>query len=483
MVDEVENPETGAETSVHPASRRAPDQGDMTDPRIPLSAYRSITWPAIPSPKDTVLLALMYQWDQSQWWPPETLLAAQFSQLEGLLAHAVETVPYYRKRLPSAAKRRPGWLTMDKWRRLPILRRQDIQQAGPALVSRKLPKGHGPVRDVSTSGSTGSPITVKNTQITRLFVSVSNLRYHTWHKRDFSAKVASIRALNESAARFAADGKVGRWATAYPSGPIFYCHVTKPVSEQLAWLQRQNPKYLLTYPSNLETLLRLSQEKGVTLPDLRKVITMSEVLDQDVRDACQRIWGIPVTDSYSAQEFGQVALQCPDHPHYHVQSEMVLIEVLGPGDEPCGPGETGRMVVTDLHNFASPLIRYEVGDYAEVGGPCSCGRSLPVLNRILGRVRNMAILPSGEQFWPQYHGSRLAKIAPVQQAQLIQRSVDEIQVNLVVARPLTAAEEDKLRETINEGLGHPFALSFVYVDEIPRAASGKFEEFVSEIRT
>ncbi len=453
--------------------------GDMTDPRIPLTAHGSVVWPALPSPKDAVLLALMYQWDQSQWWPPETLLAAQFRQLEGLLAHAVETVPYYRKRLGTAAKFRPGWLTMDKWRRLPILRRQDIQEAGPALTSRNLPKGHGPTRDVSTSGSTGSPITVKNTQITRLFVSVSNLRYHTWHERDFSAKVASIRALDKATAKFAGGGKAGGWAVAHPSGPIFYCDVTKPVSEQLAWLEGQNPNYLLTFPSNLAALLRHSQEKGVTLPDLREVITLSEVLDPDVRDACKRIWGVPVTDSYSAQEFGLIALQCPDHLHYHVQSELAMIEVLGPGDEPCGPGETGRMVITSLVNFATPLIRYEIGDYAEAGEPCSCGRGLPVLNRILGRVRNMATLPSGDQFWPRFYSDDLAAIAPVRQAQLVQRSVHEIEVRLVVGRDLTGDEEERLQNVILEYLGHPFTLRFTYVDEIPRSASGKFEDFLS----
>ena len=448
--------------------------GDMTDPRIPLSAYRTITWPAIPSPRDAVLLALMYQWDQSQWWPPETLLAAQFRQLEGLLAHAVETVPYYRKRLGTAAKFHPGRLTLETWRRLPILRRQDIQEAGPELTSRKLPKGHEPTRDVSTSGSTGSPITVKNTRITRLFIRVSNLRYHLWHERDFSAKVASIRALDKAAA-----GKAGSWAEAHPSGPIFFYEVTKPVSEQLAWLQRQNPNYLLTFPSNLAALLKLSQEKGVTLPDLREVITLSEVLDPAVRDACKQIWGAPITDSYSAQEFGLIALQCPDHLHYHVQSELAMIEVLGPGDEPCGPGETGRMVITSLVNFATPLIRYEIGDYAEAGEPCSCGRGLPVLNRILGRVRNMATLPSGEQFWPRFYSDDLATIAPVRQAQLVQRSVHEIEVRLVVGRDLTGDEEERLRKVILEYLGHPFTLRFTYVDEIPRSASGKFEDFLS----
>ncbi len=148
----------------------------MTGLQIPSTVHNSIAWPAIPGPTDAVLLALMYQFEQSEWWPPETLLAAQLSQLEILLAHAVRTVPFYRKRLKAAVKPGAGRLTLERWRRLPLLRRQDIQEAGPALVSRNLPKSHGSARDIRTSGSTGRPITVKNTQITRLFNRAVNLR-------------------------------------------------------------------------------------------------------------------------------------------------------------------------------------------------------------------------------------------------------------------------------------------------------------------
>ena len=176
-----------------------------------------------------------------------------------------------------------------------------------------------------------------------------------------------------------------------------------------------------------------------------------------------------------------IALQCPEHPHYHVQAESLLVEVLGSDGAPCGPGETGRLVVTPLNNFATPLIRYEIGDYAEVGEACSCGRGLPVLNRILGRVRNMATLPSGETFWPRFYSDDLAKVAPIRQVQLVPRSVHDIDVRLVVARPLTAEEEERLKSVILEYLGHPFTLGFTYVDEIPRSAGGKYEDFVSVV--
>ena len=452
----------------------------MTGIRIPATGHDGIAWPALPSPADAALLALMYQFERSEWWSPETLLAAQLGQLEGLLAHAARTVPFYRERLQAAVEPGAGRLTLKTWRQLPILGRQDIQEAGAALTSSDIPPAHGSARDVSTSGSTGRPITVKTTEITRLFNRAINLRYHLWHDRDFSATTAIIRIPDGNAARAAA-GKDTGWAYVYPSGPTLFFDVTKPVSEQLAWLERQNPDYLVTYPSNLAALLRLSRETGVRPAGLREAITLSEVLDPAVRAACRRVWDVPVTDSYLAQECGMIALQCPEHPHYHVQAESLLVEVLGSDGAPCGPGETGRLVVTPLNNFATPLIRYEIGDYAEVGEACSCGRGLPVLNRILGRVRNMATLPSGETFWPRFYSDDLAKVAPIRQVQLVQRSVHDIDVRLVVARPLTAEEEERLKSVILEYLGHPFTLGFTYVDEIPRSAGGKYEDFVSVV--
>ncbi len=453
----------------------------MMGPRIPLTAHEDIAWPALPAPINAPLLALEYQFLQSQWWPPETLLAAQLRQLELVLAHVMRTVPFYQERLPSAAKLRRGGLTMETWRRLPLLRRRDIQEAGQDLVSRRLPKGHEPVNDVSTSGSTGRPITVISTRITKLFFVAMKQRYHFWHDRDFSGTLASIRIPGDHISRTSAEGRPTNWVFGYPSGPASHLDVTNPVSKQSAWLEKQKPDYLFTYPSNLAALLRHSEETGVRLPRLREVMTGGEVLDPAVRSTCARVWGVPVTESYAAVEMGMIALQCPEHPHYHVQAENVLVEVLGPDNKPCGPGETGRVVVTSLNNFATPLIRCEIGDYAEVGAPCPCGRGLPVLNRILGRARNMATLPSGEQFWPRFYSDDLATIAPVRQVQLVQRSVHDIDARLVVARAMTPDEEDRLKSFILEYLGHPFTLRLVYVDEIPRSASGKYEDFLSMV--
>ena len=212
---------------------------------------------------------------------------------------------------------------------------------------------------------------------------------------------------------------------------------------------------------------------------------MSEVLDPELRIACQRVWGLRIVDIYSAEEVGIVALQCPEHPHYHVQAESLLVEVVDGGGRPCPADGSGRVVVTDLHNFAKPLIRYDIGDFAEVGEPCPCGRGLPVIKSVHGRVRNMLTLPSGEKLWASSHlvfVDTLGKLIPsLRQGQLIQQTLHEIEVRLAVSRPVTAEEETRVREALGKALSNAFAFRFVYFDELPRPRSGKLQAILSDL--
>ena len=178
-------------------------------------------------------------------------------------------------------------------------------------------------------------------------------------------------------------------------------------------------------------------------------------------------------------ELGTIAHQCPETTNLHIQAEGVLVEVLD-GDRACLPGEIGRVVLTALHNFATPLIRYDIGDYARVGAACSCGRGLPVLERVVGRERNLLVYPSGDRQFPEARYV-LERIAPIRQFQLTQKTVERIEVKLAVSRPLTGEEEVETRAVLTDRLRYAFDFDFVYVDEIKRAANGKFFEFQSEV--
>ena len=450
-------------------------------PPVPKSALTDVLWPAVPNRNDALLLAVVRQLDETQWWKPEALLFQQLLQIERVLGHALATVPYYKQRLGFLAGRKAGALTFDDFRQIPILRRSDIQEAGAALISTKIPSDHAPVFDIKTSGSTGRPIVTKGTAMTGLMLRAANLRYHLWFKRDFSAKTACIRMLKGKQLEAAKANRAVAWADGYASGPMMMRHVTTPVSEQFDWLLDQKPDYLLTFPSNLLALIRLSKLRGTKLGSLREVITLGEALDPAVRDICEKEWGLPVVDAYSSQEFGMLAVQCPSAPHYHAQSENVLIEILDADGGPCPPGQTGRLVITALHNFATPLIRYEIGDLAIPGEPCGCGRGLPVITRVLGRTRNMLTLPSGEQICPRFIVEDFAFDLPIRQFQIVQENLETLAIRLVADRALAPKEEERIRRSLIETARHPFKVRIDYVTEISRSASGKFEEFRSEV--
>ena len=212
------------------------------------------------------------------------------------------------------------------------------------------------------------------------------------------------------------------------------------------------------------------------------LITFSEALSPGQREVIEGYFGVQVEDMYSAVEVSMIAVQCPDVPeNYHVQSENVLMEVVDDDGAPCPIGETGRILVTDLHNFAMPFIRYEIGDLATFGTPCGCGRGLPAVRRIFGRTRNMLRLESGEQMFPDIAALHLNEIAPLRQYQMIQKSYSDIEMKLNLARPFEGDEEAHMRKMILDALGQPFNLHLVHVEDIPRHSSGKFEDFISEV--
>jgi len=459
----------------------------MTEPVRRLRSYvDGIAWPALPSRHGAAIQSLLFQLDQTQWWPEQRLVERQLAQLQALLEHAYQTVPYHRMRLGAAGFRPGGSLTEADWRALPLLTRRDVQNAGKALASLKLPPEYAPVTESQTSGSTGQPVKVIATQLDALMWDALTIREHLWHRRDFSARLAVIRAnapQPQGESRVSMQRDWGPPAAAlFETGPAAAMSFAVDVAAQVEWLMRHGPEYLLTYPSNLMALVRHTAARGERPPRLREVRTIGETVTPELRAACRQAWQVPIVDAYSSQEFGYLALQCPESGLYHAMSENVLVELLAADGRRCAPGESGRVVVTALHNFAMPLIRYDLDDCAEAGGPCPCGRGLPTIARVLGRTRNMLRLPDGTQRWPLVGFARYRELAPIRQYQFVQRSREEIEARFVADRPLTGEEEARLSQVIQTALGHPFRLTFSYFDgEIPRGPGGKFEEFVSMI--
>ena len=357
--------------------------------------------------------------------------------------------------------------------------------AGDSIHSTDVPGSHGRNFKTLTGGSTGQPVTTVGTEVTAFCWQVFALRDHFWHRRDFTGKLAAIRYTRNDAA-LPPEGKLTEsWGSStrgiLQTGPGAVLDVDSTTEQQAAWLRRQNPTYLLSYPSCVAALAARFAESPEAISNLREVRTMGEIVEPHVRRACRDAWGVPLADIYTSQEVGYIAIQCPTAEHYHVQEENVFVEVVDEAGEPCGPGRIGKVILTPLHNFAMPLIRYDVGDYAEVGEPCTCGRNLAVLKRILGRQRNMLLLPDGQQRWPSLQLEsglgRSHDLPPIHQMQVLQQTLRDIEVKIVAPRTLTDDEEARLRRYFQNALPPGFSVAFHYVAEIPRSPTGKFEDF------
>ncbi|HYD55501.1 MAG TPA: AMP-binding protein [Burkholderiales bacterium] len=450
----------------------------MTAALLPLSAMPKIEWPAVPSPAGASMLALQWQLEQAERAPAPAIRAGQLEQLRALLAHAVAHVPRYRTLLRDIGIRSAAELDEQRFLSLPILSKETVRAERDALLAAKWPASHGDGFDVPTSGSTGQPVRVRHTRVSEFFFHALVVREHLLHRRDLSRKFGAIRL----AAAKRSSPEWGVMSAMFATGPSCVIDALAGVDAQLDWLLAEQPAYLIGHPTNLRALIQQANAANRRPPGLLQLLAFGETLPPDLRAMAREAWGVPVVDNYSCREVGPLAFQCPEGAAYHVHAENVLLEVLRKDGTPCAPGETGRVVVTPLHNFAMPLLRYEIGDYAEVAAPCACGRTLPALGRILGRSTAMAVDPTGRRFWPGLRASLLTPIAPFRQLRLVQHAVDRIELLYVMDRELSAPERAAVAGALAEMLGYAFHFDLTRASALERSAGGKFEDFISRVQ-
>ena len=463
-----------AEDEVNKAKPRKQTEQPKAVPVRQPTASSSIAWPMMLPLIKAQVLALQFQFNLTQWWSAEQLMAHQLRQAEVLIRHATRFAPFWKTRLAALDNLSRGELTMTRFRAIPILTRAEIQDAGASLFSTAVPSDHGAPFAVRTSGSTGTPIAVRGTSMTWMMQNALSVRGHQWHKRDLAAKNVDVRTAYPPGR----EPKDPKWSPVPGAGPSLRIDIALPISEILARVIAEDPVYLQTHPYTLLGMIESSRETGEKPRSLREVRTFGEALEPRIRLSAREAWDVPIVDNYSANEVGTIAHQCPESENLHGMAESILVEVLDDDGKPCEPGAVGRVVLTSLHNFASPLIRYANGDYARVGSHCACGRGLPVLERVMGRQRNLLALPSGERRFPQSHLADFTA-APFRNFQITQTTLETMEVTLVVPRPWTAADEAALRDHLTHVYRHPFDIAIAYVDHIDRASNGKYEEFKS----
>ncbi|WP_306260112.1 hypothetical protein [Pararhizobium sp. IMCC21322] len=407
---------------------------------------------------------------------PVKVANTQAKQLEQVLHHAWQHTGFYRSRLNCLFE--GGGFNPEAWTDVPLLTRQEAQEHRLSRRAFELRDGNQTYAS-RTSGSSGVPLDITWNLVATVSTRAAAERMYRWHGLDLDAPLAEIKSFGGVGYDFPGGRGPQGWSPSSPNATRFRLSVSTPVKDQLAWLALVKAPYLTTYPTMIRELALEALKHKSTLR-FDAILTIGEVLTPEIRQLCNEAFGARVIDSYGCQEIGKLAIQCDQSENYHVCLSNVLFEVLDENGRHVAPGESGRVILTSLFNYATPFIRYDIGDYAQLGmGPCQCGRSLPVLTSIVGRRRNMVTLPDGEKRW--LSGTVLAELGSMvhaEQSRLIQRTHNLFELQFVANGNSIDFDPKTVARRATELIHPEIILEPIRVDALKRSSGGKFEDVV-----
>jgi phenylacetate-CoA ligase len=446
-------------------------------------------FPVGPTNQAQTTYLLVNQLLENEWLPRPQIADQQFRQLCALLQFAEQQCPFYTDRIRSCGLNPTAMKSLDDFSRMPLLTRTDLQDNFDLMRARTLPTGTREVGEMTTTGSTASPVKVLLTSKTVAFWNACCMRDFVWSDLDPKGKLVSLRYFPRTPQRARTTEGQERpdWGAPithlFSTGPSFLMDVCMGLEAQLSLLLHADPDYILSFPSNLELLGQVLSQSGQKLKRLKQICTIGEVLPDVVRQNIESLFCARVWDLYSAREVGYIASQCPSGHGYHVHGENVLVEVLDDDGHPCRPGQAGRVVVTSLMNYGLPLIRYDIGDYAAtIEDPCPCGRTLSRLSHIIGRQRGQLIRPDGRIMFSHYLNSGIRKVGAIRQFQVIQHERDRIEVIVVPMAGFGPEQERQILETFQSEFGCPIRVTVTCVPHIERTPGGKYLDFVCKTK-
>ena len=252
-------------------------------------------------------------------------------------------------------------------------------------------------------------------------------------------------------------------------------------------LEEFQPKFIIGYPSAVYLLGRFLCKRADLSFKPKAIIAGGEQLYDYQRDFFQEVFRCETYSLYSSWEAHNIAAECPECAGYHIAAEDLVIEVVDDRDESVPAGVTGRILLTNLHNYAMPFIRYDIGDSGAVSGQlCPCGRGLPLLVELGGRTVDIIVTKSGRAITGMALWWNFLSLLGVSQFQIVQQSYDTVMVKLVMDREYTQEHIDRLTEEIRAQfgpiLGEDMHIQARVVEHIP-ITGGKRRIVISNLST
>ena len=432
-----------------------------------LKGYQLHWWRYGTETEDLVEAAL-----ERDYWPQKRWEEWQKERLGYILNKVATEVPYYRDQW---RKRRTqgdtaSWMLLENW---PVLKKEDVRKEPKKFICDSSKRKRMYLEH--TSGSTGTPLSLWQSKETlRKSYAIYEARVRRWHGVSFKDRWG-ILGGQMVAKPDATTPPFWVWNQAFKQLYLSSYHISLANAKDYHQAIRDYElKYILTYPSALSSLARMFQDLDLPVIPLKLVISNAEPLFDYQVDLIKQSFNCDLINTYGISELTVGGSECK-YGNIHLWPEYGFTEIMAVDKDIVLPmGQMGRIITTGLINEDMPLIRYEVGDLGSLSNKqCECGRSLPVLEKIEGRMDDVLISIDGRRV------GRMDPIfkadIPIKEAQIIQEKNDQIRLMFVPADGFD--HDDVLINLIQDRLG-PMKVILEAVDRIPRGPNGKFKAVI-----
>ncbi|MDH7594389.1 MAG: hypothetical protein QHG99_08615 [Methanomicrobiales archaeon] len=444
--------------------------------------YQHLIFPALERLQHTCIQKELEFLNKSQWWSQKDLKKYQLKQLKALIRHAYRTVPYYRKIFKQIGLQPDDIGKLEDLERVPLLTKEDIRNNFSELLSTDY-LSYRPVLN-SSSGSTGKPLVYYQTIRGISTLWAAGYRGWGWAGYERGDKYVTLGGSSLLPSHMSLKKRIryllerNMPLSSFNMDPI----QTQRYIEKIA---KFKPKYIRGYPSSLYILAKYIDQNNKTPFQPRAVFTTAETLLKHQREFIERTFGCEVFDGYGCRDGSVSAMECPEHQGYHISAEQAILEFL-PQDPGIHHGSFYEIITTDLSNYSMPFIRYRTGDIGIPDEePCSCGRGLPIIKKIEGRLINLILrsdgaLVSGLPLTDIFEHIQMECDA-IREYQIIQEKNKEISVTIVKGDEFSSLHEELIRREFRQYLGEGIEIRIEYSSEIPETSAGKRLYVISKL--
>ena len=415
---------------------------------------------------------------QREFFTQEQWNSYQTQCLRTLLVHAFQNVPFYKEKYSAAGLTLSDIKSFElkDLKHLPFLEKEELRKYGTTkLLSQKKSKGSF----ISSSGSTGTPVRIYLPEyFHQKWNALMETRVRNWAGVDGQTPRGMIGGR-----RIIPDSKVNfplyryNWVekqtyfSAYHLGP-------ETIHDYIHGLSKNKVEYLTGYAFSIYTMAQLAEAQHLSVPQLRAVITSSEKLTSEMRQVIERVFQCKAFDSYSGCEACGLISETPER-NLVFSPDSGILEVIDQDGKLIQQSGEGEVVLTGLHNYDQPLIRYRIGDRVKLSNIQTAERNMPVVDEVIGRIEDVVRGKDGREM-VRFHGLYV-DVPGLQSAQIIQESLHQIQFNLVVDTEADKLHiEDIIKKRLFSQLGD-LEVFFNYVENLPLSTNGKVKAVISHI--